>query len=120
MMAGTQLEDSALWTDNEDNADIVRHYDPQNSVDYSQGQAAILVKAGYALPVGKLYGSLGYWDYDNAKSGDLENTFGARLGYKFNVMGVDSKVEYRYRDRTIKDAEDETRQRIRVEAYYKF
>ena len=35
-------------------------------------------------------------------------------------MGVDSKVEYRYRDRTIKDAEDETRQRIRVEAYYKF
>ena len=120
MMAGTQLEDSALWTDNEDNADIIRHYDHTGVNDYSQGQAAILVKAGYALPVGKLYGSLGYWDYDNAKSGDLENTFGARLGYKFNVMGVDSKVEYRYRDRSIKDDKDQTRQRIRVEAYYKF
>jgi hypothetical protein len=115
MMAGTQMEDSALWTDNEDNADIIHH-----ATGDTQGQAAILLKAGYALPVGKLYGSLGYWDYDNVKDGYLDNTFGARVGYKFNVMGVDSKVEYRYRDRTLKNDEDQTRQRIRGEAYYKF
>ncbi len=114
-MAGTQLEDSALWTDNEENADIVFH-----STGDTQGQSAVLVRAGYKLPVGKVYGSLGYWDYDNVKNGYLDNALGARVGYKFNVMGVDSKVEYRYRDRSIKNAKDETRQRIRVEAYYKF
>jgi hypothetical protein len=116
MLAGTGLEDSALWTDNEENAD---RYTGMNSGN-SQGQSAILLKAGYALSFGKLYGSLGYWDFDNASAGDIEHTVGARLGYKFKVMGVDSKVEYRYRDRSIKDAKDETRQRIRVEAYYKF
>jgi hypothetical protein len=115
MMAGTKLEDSALWTDNEDNADIIHH-----AVGDSQGQSAVLVQAGYKLPFGKVYGSLGYWDYDNVKNGYLDNTFGARAGYKFNVAGVDTKVEYRYRDREYKNAKDETRQRIRVEAYYKF
>ena len=113
-MAGTKLEDSALWTDNEDNADIIHHKT------YSQGQSAVLVQAGYKLPVGKVYGSVGYWDYDNVKSGDRDNTFGARAGYKFKVAGVDAKVEYRYRDRSYKNAADQKRQRVRVEAYYKF
>ncbi len=114
-MAGTTLEDSALWTDNEETSDIVHH-----TTGDVQGQSAILAKAGYKLPFGKIYGSLGYWDFDNVKSGYIENTFGARAGYKFNVAGVDAKVEYRYRDQQYKDTNDKTRQRIRVEAYYKF
>ena len=113
--AGTGVEDSALWTDNEDNADIIHH-----ATGDTQGQSAVLVQAGYKLPVGKVYGSLGYWDYNNVKNTYLDNTFGARVGYKFNVMGVDSKVEHRYRDRSYNNRNDETRQRIRVEAYYKF
>jgi hypothetical protein len=116
MLGGTGLEDSALWTDNEENADRYTGMGSGNS----QGQSAVLLKAGYALPVGKLYGSVGYWDFDNAGNGDIDNTFGARVGYKLNIMGVDSKVEYRYRDRSLKNSPDQTRQRIRVEAYYKF
>jgi len=114
-MAGTTLEDSALWTFNEDAANIAWHPDGK-----SQGEAGILVKAGYKLPVGTVYGSLGYWDYDNVKDTYIENTFGARAGYKFNVAGVDAKVEYRYRDQEYKNNKDKTRQRLRVEAYYKF
>ncbi|WP_457607920.1 hypothetical protein [Nitratifractor sp.] len=110
-MAGTGLEDSALWTNYEEDADIFK----------GQGQAAIMARAGYKLPFGKIYGGIEYTDYDHSNNvGDRENTFGARAGYKFNIAGVDAKVEYRYRDREIRDRRDETRQRVRVEAFYKF
>ena len=116
-MAGTQLEDSALWSNNEEDADIVRNL----TRNHSQGQAGILLKAGYKLPVGKLYGTLGYWDFNNVDiAADRDNTFGARVGYKFRIADVDAKVEYRYRDREYKDNSHDKRQRIRVEAYYKF
>jgi len=120
MLAGTKKEDSALWTENEEHADIIRHYDPLVDVDYSQGQAAILAKFGYRLPVGRLYGSLGYWSYDHARRGDQEESFGARAGYRFDIAGVDTKVEYRYRDQSYRDAPGRIRRRLRVEAYYKF
>jgi len=100
---------SAFWTDNEEAGDVA-----------ANKQYAMLVKAGYKLPVGKVYGSLGYWNFDDQVAGDLDYTFGARLGYKFTVAGVNAKVEYRYRNRNYVSAPDQTRQRIRVEAYYKF
>jgi len=79
---------------------------------------AIRVDMGYKLPVGKLYGGIGYaWYDDDAASPVYEDGFGARIGYAFPVLntGVNGRVEYRYADNY-----DNTRQRIRVEAYYKF
>ncbi len=108
--AGSGVGTSAFWTDNEEVGDI-----------YGVSQWALLVKAGYKLPVGKIYGSLGYWDFDDDATFNLDNTFGARLGYKFTVAGVNAKVEYRYRNRSMTNGvADQTRQRVRVEAYYKF
>ena len=111
---------SAFWTDNEMAGDISP---------FQQRQWAILLKAGYKLPVGKIYGSLGYWDYahnSNSFAADYDKAWGARLGYKFTVAGVNAKVEYRYRDISynngllISNKGNDKRQRIRVEAYYKF
>ena len=104
---------SAFWTDNEMAGDT-----------YGQKQWAVLLKAGYKLPVGKIYGSLGYWDFSNNSNLllNMDNAWGARLGYKFTIAGVNAKVEYRYRDISYSTANvpDAKRQRIRVEAYYKF
>ena len=119
-LAGTKLEDSALWTDNEESGDIIRHYNPLVNMDYSQGQVAVLATFGYRLAFGRLYGSLGYWDYDHARSGDQTESFGGRVGYGFDLSGVRTRVEYRYRDRALKESDDQKRQRIRIEAYYKF
>ncbi len=113
MTADTGAGTSAFWTDNEMNGDS-----------YQQNQWALLLKAGYKLPVGKVYGSLGYWDFSNNSNllVNMDNAWGARLGYKFTVAGVNAKVEYRYRDISYSTAgvPDAKRQRIRVEAYYKF
>jgi hypothetical protein len=82
--------------------------------------------ATYKLPYGKLMGELAY---DNAGSDGLFNSvWGARAKYSFPIAGgVNGSVEYRYAkyDDLVTDfktgkTSDETRQRIRVEAYYKF
>jgi len=99
--AGSGEEDGAFWTDNEMAGDT-----------YGENQWAFLAKAAYKLSFGKVYGSLGYWIFDG---NNVNDTFGARLGYKFRLAGIDSKIEYRYRDNN-----DRTRQRIRLEAYYRF
>jgi len=99
--AGSGLEDGAFWTDNEMAGDT-----------YGENQWAFLAKAGYKLSFGKVYGSLGYWAFDG---NTVRDTFGARLGYKFKIAGISNKIEYRYRD----DG-DRTRQRVRLEAYYRF
>ncbi|WP_292656151.1 hypothetical protein [Nitratifractor sp.] len=79
---------------------------------------ALRVDLGYKLPVGKLYGGIGYaWYSDDTSSTANQDGFGARIGYTFPVMdtGVHAKVEYRYADNYQK-----THQRVRVEAFYKF
>ena len=81
-------------------------------------QTIIRGLAGYKIGTGKLYGEL---VYDNYGSG-FDHAWGARLGYKFKLMNsIDANVEYRYADYTNSPvAGSDTRQRIRVEAYYKF
>jgi len=100
---------SAFWSDNEEAGDV-----------YGVSQWAILAKAGYKLPYGKVYGSLGYWDFSDSIAHPKDKAWGARLGYKFSVAGVNAKVEYRYRDESYNNGPDQKRQRVRVEAYYKF
>jgi len=81
-------------------------------------QTIIRVDASYKLGYGKIYGGLGYVAYgDNAL---FDDGVGARIGYKFTVAGVNANVEYRYADYSDNGHGDLTKQRIRVEAYYKF
>jgi len=80
----------------------------------------VRVDWGYKLGTGKLFGGVGYVAYGDANAAGLDTGFGARLGYKFNVMGVDAKVEYRYATYDLIGGGDLTKQRVRVEAFYKF
>ena len=83
------------------------------------GVTHVRVDMGYKLSTGKLFGGIGYVDYGSKWL--FDNGFGGRIGYKFNVMGVNSKVEYRYADYSGQNGvPDLTKQRIRVEAFYKF
>ncbi len=114
---------SAFWTFNGDFGG-----DTQDG----EEQIAIVAKAGYKLGNGKLFGNIGYWEFDDkvlsaAINDSLDNALDLRLGYKFKLMDIDAQVEYRYRDitRTSNPSAgvynwDETRQRVQVEAYYKF
>jgi hypothetical protein len=79
----------------------------------------VRVDMGYKLGNGKLFGGIGYVAFgDNAFN---ENGFGGRIGYQFKVMDVNAKVEYRYADYNGQNGNpDTTKQRIRVEAFYKF
>ena len=82
------------------------------------------VDAGYKLNFGKIYAGIAYDEVGNDSV--VDNIWGARIGYKFTVAGVNAKVEYRYVDSTVngwaKDLGkgDVTAQRVRVDAYYKF
>ena len=88
-----------------------------------QGDAQTIVRAigTYKLPYGKLLGEV---SYDNAGDNSaFDNVIGARLKYMFPIAGVvNGSVEYRYAKYSdyFQLGKDETRQRIRVEAYYKF
>ena len=82
-------------------------------------QVIARVDMSYKLGAGKLFGGLGYVDYGD--NNPLDNGFGGRIGYKFTVAGVNANVEYRYADYDGQNGfADLTKQRIRVEAYYKF
>ncbi len=110
--AGSGREDGALWTDNEMSAD-----------GYGADQWAFLTKASYDFSGSSIYGTLGYWDFDrHTFRGDEKRAGGARLGYKFSAMGLDAKIEYRYRRVEYYNPATlaRTRQRIRLEAYYDF
>ncbi len=105
--AGSGIGTSAFWTFTGDfGGDIV-----------GDNVWAVLAKVGYKLPYGKLFGVVGYYDADD--NAVYDNAFNARVGYKFNIAGVDTQVEYRYLDLDNNPNVDK-RQRIRVEAYYKF
>jgi hypothetical protein len=108
LTAGSGIGTSAFWTYNGDfGGEIV-----------DDNVWSVGVGAGYRMPVGKIFGNIGYWDADdNAR---FDTAYDAIAGYKFSLAGVDSKIEYRYlkKEGTVKG--DKERQRIRVEAYYKF
>ncbi len=105
--AGSGRGTSAFWTFTGDfGGDIV-----------GDNVWSIMLKANYDLHEnGKLFGIVEYFDADN--NAVFDSATDLRLGYKFKVLGLDSKIEYRYLD--IDNAADVTRQRVRVEAYYKF
>ena len=86
----------------------------------SHAVTGVTLDLGVKAGPGKLYGSLGYWDFDTTAAADRDNTVGARVGYKFKVAGISTKVEYRYRDRTANNGTETERHRVRIEAQYKF
>ncbi len=81
-------------------------------------QMVVRVDMDYKLFGGKLFGGIGYVDYGDAAA--FDNGVGARIGYKFTIAGVNANVEYRYADYEGNILPDTTKQRVRVEAYYKF
>ncbi len=109
-LGGSGAEDSALWSDQEMAGDT-----------YGANQWAFMGKFEYSLDFGKLYGSIAYYDYDTHKIwGDEDRAVGMRVGYKFAVVGIDTKVEYRYRDIEYYNSSSQNRQRVRIEAFYRF
>ncbi len=106
----------ALYTDNEISSEV---YTGAGGIQYAT--TAVLAKVGYSLGMyGKVYGSVGYWDFDTTVAADADTAIGARAGYKFTVAGINTKVEYRYRSITNVAGVDAERHRVRVEATYKF
>ncbi len=115
MTAGTGLGTSAFW-----GRSIGGFLTPGDTVgdDQTTVEAKVSYK-GVLSPDDKLYSSVAYVDYGDAYA--FDNGFGARIGYKFTVAGVNANVEYRYADFTGQNGTpDLTKQRVRVEAYYKF
>ncbi len=55
--------------------------------------------------------------YDKA---DVGKAYGARLGYKFTIKGVNAKVEYRYAKKDGFAGKNCKKQTIRIEGVYKF
>ena len=120
--AGSGAGTSAFWGNSFGgfftNGDITGYIDKTTGKFVTDDQSIIRVDASYQLGFGKLYGGVGYVAYgDNAL---FDDGVGARIGYKFTVAGVNTNVEYRYADYSDNGAGDLTKQRIRVEAYYKF
>jgi hypothetical protein len=75
----------------------------------------------YKLWGGELFGGVGYEDFDGKIATDPDKAYGGRIGYKTKIMGVDTTVQYRYLDvKGVDSASDYKRQKVRVEAYYKF
>ncbi len=81
---------------------------------------SVLLKAGYKVGNGKVFGNYGYWDVDSGSNTATAND--VRVGYKFNLASVNAKIEYRYLDQELRNLanDDIERHRVRVEAYYKF
>jgi hypothetical protein len=110
--AGTGVEDSSFWTD---------IYDISGDT-YGAEQWSIQARVKYSLQNGSsLYGAIGYWDFDDhPKWGDEDNAWSMHAGYKFKIFDTNAKLEYRYRNFEYYHSADRERQRVRIEAYYKF
>jgi hypothetical protein len=108
---GNGIEDSGFWGDT---ADI-------SADSYGAKEYFLQTRFDYKLQIGSLYGILGYWDFKRHRSwGDEKSAKNLRVGYKFDIFGLDSKVEYRYREFSYYHSDSKTRERIRIEAYYRF
>ena len=79
-------------------------------------QKIVKLDLGYKLPYGKLVSTIAY---DKTSGGTVTKNLGAKLGYEFNVKGVDALVEYTY-EKTTTTSGSSKNQRIRVSGVYKF
>ena len=110
--AGTGLGTSAFWGNS-----FGGFFTAGDTV--GDDQTIVRVDMDYNIFDGKLFGGIGYVDYGSTFL--FDNGFGGRVGYKFTVAGVNANVEYRYADYSGQNGiPDLTKQRVRVEAYYKF
>ena len=110
--AGSGVGTSALWT---------------NSLGGSMGadavgydQTHIRATASYHAFGGRVWGELAYFDYDGDLTGQHDNTFGGRIGYDFTVAGIDVSIQYRAWSEDYVNAPTLDKQRVRIEAFYKF
>jgi len=91
-------------------------------VDANGGKQTIVkLDAGYKLPdgYGKVYAGVAYDKFSDSTKYDT--AVAARVGYSFNVKGVNAKVEYRYtKIDGLDSADDVKNQKIRLEGIYKF
>jgi hypothetical protein len=111
--AGTGLGTSAFW------GNTAGGFFTNGDTNKLADQAILYVNGRYNIGLGHIFGGLGYVSYGNG--GVFDDGFGGRIGYGFKVMGVDSSIEYRYSTYNANAGyKDLTKQRIRVEAYYKF
>jgi len=79
-------------------------------------QKIVKLDLGYKLPYGKLVSSIAY---DKTSGGAISKNIGAKLGYEFEVSGIDTLVEYTY-EKTTTTTGSQKNQRIRVGGVYKF
>ncbi len=98
--------ESAFW------GDALDHSFGKNVIPGNKQKIAKLM-LGYKLGSGKLYTEIAADKPDSGKT-----AVGARVGYKFKLYGVNTKIEYRYVKN--KDFTDRKDQRIRIEGIYKF
>ncbi len=83
-------------------------------------QTVAKLDLGYKLPYGKLLATVGY-DNSTGSGRNFDNKIGAKVGYEFNVKGVDALVEYTYvKTNGVTSAGDRKVQRVRVQGVYKF
>jgi hypothetical protein len=113
--AGSGVGTSGFWGNRfggELNGEAVGYKRTGGSVDFN-----------YKVGDGSIFGGVGYedWDTPATSASATDKQIAGRIGYKTKIMGVDTTVQYRYLDIKANDsAYDHTRQKIRVEAYYKF
>jgi hypothetical protein len=81
---------------------------------------AVQAKVSTKLGMGKVYGRVAYYKSSDGAGAQIEDTLAARVGYKFKVAGISTKIEYRYRNQTAYDDGESKRQRVRIESTYKF
>lgn len=120
--AASRRGTSAFWTFNGDfGGDVTNATILGGDLIHNESQWSLMLKFGYKIGLGKLHGNLSYIDYDDAGvTRDWTKAYGGIVGYKFNIAGVDTNIEYRYRNIERVNIDDQKRQRVRVEAYYKF
>ena len=113
--AGSGIDTSAFW------GSTAGGFFTNGDTNGVADQTIIYLQAGYKLSIGKLYGGIGYVNYGSGYA--FDDGFGGRIGYRFPLMntGVKGNIEYRYANYNGAGSNaDFTKQRIRVEAYYKF
>jgi len=117
----------ALRTDNEEASEtaVWQQTFAGAPIGTKSSQVQLLAKISTKVGIGSLYGSVQYVSYDVAQvvpGNAYDSSTGVRAGYKFKVAGINTKIEYRYRNRatTVAGAADMERHQVRIEAQYKF
>ncbi|NPA27579.1 MAG: hypothetical protein GXN91_00830, partial [Epsilonproteobacteria bacterium] len=74
---------------------------------------------GYTLPnnYGRIYGGAAYIQYDEDM---YDKAVAGRVGYSFNLKGMDARIEYRYTKLDEMNGDEEKHQKVRLEGIYKF